>query len=159
TVDAGLIFERELDVGRGYRQTLEPRLNYAYVPTRDQSDFPVFDSDERAFSWNQLWTPHRFSGSDRVGDLNRLSYALTTRFLTDDSGRERVSLGVGQATYFDDRTIDIDGDPNTLPTDVERRYNALRDRSPVVTRLDWQMTDRWSLGYELLYDEQRRLTE
>lgn len=160
TVDAGLIFERELDVGgRGYRQTLEPRLNYAYVPSRDQSDFPVFDSDERAFSWNQLWSPYRFSGADRVGDLNRLSYALTTRFLTDESGRERLSLGVGQATYFDDRMIDIDGDPNTLSTDVERRYNALRDRSPVVTRLDWQMTDRWSLGYELLYDEQRRLTE
>ncbi|PAU76277.1 LPS-assembly protein LptD [Halomonas salipaludis] len=162
SVDAGLIFERELDVrGNGYRQTLEPRLNYAYVPARDQSDFPDFDTNERAFSWNQLWSPHRFSGADRVGDLNRLSYGVSTRFLADDSGRERFSLGVGQATYFDDRTIDMNGDPDTLPPErsFERRYNAVRDRSPVVTRLDWQVTDRWSAGYELLYDEQRRLTE
>lgn len=160
TLDAGLIFERELDVrGNGYRQTLEPRLNYAYIPTRDQSDFPIFDTDERAFSWNQLWSPHRFSGSDRVGDLNRLSFGVSTRFLEDASGRQRFSLGVGQAVYFEDRDIDLDGNPHVLPSNFERRYNATRDRSPVVTRLDWQMTDRWSAGYELLYDENRRLTE
>lgn len=163
SVDGGLIFERELDVGGGYRQTLEPRLNYAYVPARDQSEFPDFDTDERAFSWNQLWSPHRFSGADRVGDLNRLSYGLSTRFLEDDSGRQRFSLGVGQAVYFEDRTIDMNGDPDTLPSETadggERYYNATRERSPVVTRLDWQVTDRWRTRYEWLYDDHRRRTE
>ncbi|GGY00164.1 LPS-assembly protein LptD [Litchfieldella qijiaojingensis] len=162
TVDAGLIFERELDIrGEGYLQTLEPRLNYAYVPTRDQSEFPDFDTDERAFSWNQLWSPYRFTGSDRVGDLNRLSYAATTRFLEDDTGRQRFSLGVGQAVFFDDRTIDIAGDPDTLPPErnFERFYQATRERSPVVTRLDWQVTDRWSTRYEWLYDDDLSRTE
>ena len=164
SIDGGLVFERELELGgREYRQTLEPRLNYAYVPARDQSDFPDFDSDERAFSWNQLWSPYRFSGSDRVGDLNRLSYAASTRFLEDASGRERFSLGVGQAVYFDDRNIDMAGDPDTLPSPAadggERLYQATRDRSPVVTRLDWRIDDRWSTRYEWLYDEQRSRTE
>ncbi|WP_104202670.1 LPS-assembly protein LptD [Billgrantia saliphila] len=164
SIDGGLVFERELELGgRDYRQTLEPRLNYAYVPARDQSEFPDFDSDERAFSWNQLWSPYRFTGSDRVGDLNRISYALSSRFLEDESGRDRFMLGVGQAYYFDDRTIDMAGDPDTLPSpraaDGERLYQATRDRSPWVTRLDWRISERWSTRYEWLYDDHRSRTE
>ncbi|MFY0991371.1 LPS-assembly protein LptD [Halomonas sp. C05BenzN] len=160
SIDGGLVFERELDLGsRGYRQTLEPRLNYAYVPARDQSEFPEFDTRERAFSWNQLWSPHRFSGADRVGDLNRLSAGTETRLLEDAGGRERLSLGVGQAFYFDDRTIDMNGDPDTLPTNFERRYNATRDRSPVVTRLDWRINDQWRSRWQWFYDDRRDLTE
>ena len=164
SVDGGLIFERELELGgEDYRHTLEPRLNYAYVPTRDQSEFPDFDSDARAFSWNQLWSPYRFSGSDRIGDLNRLSLGLESRLLEDAGGRERLSLGVGQAVYFDDRNIDMGGDPNTLPSPRadggERLYQATRDRSPLVTRLDWRINDRWSTRYEWLYDDHRQRTE
>ncbi|NIC04607.1 LPS-assembly protein LptD [Billgrantia bachuensis] len=164
SIDGGLVFERELDLGgRAYRQTLEPRFNYAYVPARDQSEFPEFDSDERAFSWNQLWSPYRFSGSDRIGDLNRLSYGISSRFLEDAAGRERFTLGMGQAVYFDDRNIDMAGDPDTLPSpaldDGERLYQATRNRSPVVTRLDWRINERWSTRYEWLYDDQRSRTE
>ncbi|QTF93624.1 LPS-assembly protein LptD [Halomonas sp. BM-2019] len=160
SVDGGLVFERELELGgRGYRQTLEPRANYAYVPARDQSEFPDFDSSERAFSWNQLWSPHRFSGRDRVGDLNRLSLGVESRLLEDERGRERVSVGVGQAYYFEDRTIDIDGDPNTLPRDFMDRYRVTRERSPLVTRADWRITDRWRTRWQWLYDDNLEQTE
>ncbi|SFU83459.1 LPS-assembly protein LptD [Halomonas korlensis] len=162
TLDAGLAFERELDLGgRGYRQTLEPRMNYAYVPARDQSEFPDFDTAERAFSWNQLWSPYRFSGSDRVGDLNRLSFGVDSRLLEDASGRQRLALGIGQALYFEDRNIDMAGDPDTLPSESrdEDYYRATRDRSPIVTRLDWQMTDHWRSRWQWLYDDDRERTE
>jgi LPS-assembly protein len=164
SLDGGLVFERELSLGgRGYRQTLEPRANYAYVPARDQTEFPDFDSSERAFSWNQLWSPHRFSGSDRVGDLNRLSLGLESRLLEDERGRERLSVGVGQALYFEDRNIDIDGDPDKSSREdfanFERFYNATRDRSPLVTRADWRITDRWRTRWQWLYDDNRQLTE
>lgn len=162
SIDGGLVFERELDLGgRDYRHTLEPRFNYAYVPARDQREFPDFDTSERAFSWNQLWSPHRFSGSDRVGDLNRLSVGLESRLLEDAGGRERLSLGVGQAFYFDDRNIDLDGDPDTLPpeSDFERFYNATRDRSSLITRLDWQIDDHWRSRLEWIYDDRQQRTE
>lgn len=160
SVDMGLVFERELELlGDGYRQTLEPRLNYAYAPARDQSEFPDFDTSELAFSWHQLWSPYRFSGGDRVGDLNRLSWGLDSRLLEDDSGRRRVSLGVGQALYLEDRHVDMDGDTETLPRDPERRYQNTRKRSPLVTRLDWQVNDQWRSYWEWLYDDHRSQTE
>lgn len=168
SVDAGLTFERELSLGgEDYHQTLEPRLNYAFVPRTDQRDLPEFDSRERAFSKEQLWSPHRFSGVDRVGDLNRLSYGLQTRFLQDDSGREKLSAGIGQSAYFDDRRVGLDGNDETLPprpelnpdVNPESYYQATRDRSPIVTHLDWQINQRWSTGAEWLYDDHRDLTE
>ncbi len=166
SLDGGLVFERELDLGgRDYRQTLEPRLNYAYVPARDQSEFPSFDASERAFSWNQLWSPYRFSGADRVGDLNRVSVGLDSRLIEDARGRERLAVGVGQAFYFDDRYIDMNGDPDTLPRapeaggDFLTYYNATRDRSPLVARLDWRMTDAWRSRWEWLYDDHLQRTE
>ncbi|WP_282039471.1 LPS-assembly protein LptD [Halomonas alimentaria] len=160
SVDAGLVFERELDLGgRDYRQTLEPRANYAYVPARDQSDFPDFDTSERAFSWSQLWSPHRFSGSDRVGDLNRLSLGLESRLLDDDSGRQRLSLGLGQALYFEDRSIDMDGNPDELPTNGADYYRATRDRSPLVANADWQLTESWRTRWQWLYDDDLERTE
>ncbi|MFG6138669.1 LPS-assembly protein LptD [Halomonas sp. B23F22_10] len=162
SVDGGLVFERDLSLGGGdYRQTLEPRLNYAYVPAEDQTDFPDFDTGERNFSWNQLWSPDRFSGGDRVGDLNRLSYGVESRLLEDESGRERLSLGLGQAFYFEDRHIDMDGDPDTLPSDEDsyEYYAATRDRSPLVTRLNWRLSDEWSTRWQWLYDDHRSRTE
>ncbi|MGM0785161.1 MAG: LPS-assembly protein LptD [Pseudomonadota bacterium] len=171
SIDAGLVFEREFDVwGRDYRQTLEPRANYAFVPGRDQREFPDFDTNERAFSWGQLWSPHRFTGADRVGDLNRLSLGVDSRLLEGDSGRERLALGLGQALYFDDRHIDMgndeaSGDPDVLPRspqeggNFQRHYRATRERSPLVARLDWQVTDAWRTRWQWLYDDQLERTE
>lgn len=160
SVDMGLIFEREFELlGNDWRQTLEPRLNYAYAPGRDQVEFPDFDTSELAFSWHQLWSPYRFSGGDRVGDINRVSWGLSSRFLEDESGRQRVSLGVGQALYFEDRHIDMAGNPDTLPRNPQRLYQSTRKRSPLVTRLDWQVTDQWRSYWEWLYDDHQRRTD
>lgn len=162
TVDTGLVFERDVNIGGGnFLQTLEPRLNYAYVPERDQSDFPDFDTGEQAFGWTQLWSPYRFSGGDRLGDLNRLSYGVESRFLEDESGRERFSVGVGQAAYFEDRNIDMQGDPDTLPRDEDSYdyYDATRDRSAWVTRINWQVTDNWRTRWQWLYDDHLDRTE
>lgn len=168
SIDGGLFFERELALGeRDYRQTLEPRINYAFVPRIDQVDLPEFDSRERAFSWEQLWSPKRFSGSDRVGDLNRLSVGFESRLIEDSNSQEHLSVGIGQSLYFDDRRVGIDGNDQSLPqqsdnnpdVNPERFYQATRDRSPLVSRIDWQVNERWSTSAQWLYDEQRELTE
>src|SRR5699024_5554034 len=53
SVDTGAIFERSLDLwGGSFRQTLEPRAYYLYVPYENQEDFPVFDSAPLDFYFN-----------------------------------------------------------------------------------------------------------
>ena len=45
SVDSGLGFEKQLNFGNGfYTHTIEPRLFYLYVPYKDQSQIPVFDT-------------------------------------------------------------------------------------------------------------------
>src|SRR5690606_24840099 len=66
SLDSGLIFEREANLfGRDWLQTLEPRLFYLYVPYEDQSDIPVFDTQELTFGFGQLFRTNRFVGADR----------------------------------------------------------------------------------------------
>ena len=57
SLDTGLIFERDVGwFGRAAQQTLEPRLFYAYIPFRDQSNLPNFDSALADLNYSQLFT-------------------------------------------------------------------------------------------------------
>jgi len=110
TVDAGIYLDRSLSLlGKNLNQSLEPRLFYVYSPERDQDDYPLFDTTLSTFSYNQLFRDDRFSGGDRVGDNNRLTLGLTTRFTELETGIERARLSLGQVYYFDDRNVGLRG--------------------------------------------------
>ncbi|MGE5386678.1 MAG: LPS-assembly protein LptD, partial [Betaproteobacteria bacterium] len=82
TLDSTLVMERETKwLGRDHIQTLEPRLYYVYIPYRDQSKIPVFDTALSDFNFAQIFTENRYSGYDRINDANQLTAAVTTRFL------------------------------------------------------------------------------
>ncbi len=107
SVDSGLILER--DMPNDNTLTLEPRLFYLYAPFRDQSDIPVFDSNEPAFIFSSLFRDNRFSGLDRIGDANQLTVALTSRMFDNSSGRELFRASLGQINYFKDRRVTLPG--------------------------------------------------
>ena len=51
SLDSGLYFDRNTQLfGKDFRQTLEPRAFYLYVPEEDQTDIPIFDTGEPTFS-------------------------------------------------------------------------------------------------------------
>lgn len=106
SVDSGLYFDRDTQwFGTKYRQTLEPRLFYLYVPEEDQKDIPVFDTGEYSFNYASLFRENRFSGSDRVGDENKLSLGLTNRWIEENGfERQRVSVGPGAVLQGPHRT-------------------------------------------------------
>jgi len=112
SIDSGLIFERELEIGsNGYTQTLEPRLFYLYVPEEDQTEVPNFDSSDIDFSYASLFYRNRFTGKDRIGDTNQMSLGVTSRFYEED-GSERARLAIGQAYYLEDRIVGLNGNIN-----------------------------------------------
>jgi len=110
SVDGGLVFEREAGwFGEASVQTLEPRLFYAYVPYRDQSNLPVFDTAEADFNFTQLFRENRYSGFDRVSEANQLTAALVGRVLDPATGAERLRGAIGQRFYFSPQQVTLPG--------------------------------------------------
>ena len=114
SVDSSVMFDRKTELrGERFTQTLEPRLFYVYVPFRDQNSLPNFDSAKTDFSFAQMLTENRFSGSDRINDANQLTFALTSRLIEADTGKERLRLAIGHQISFIDRRITLDA-PSTI---------------------------------------------
>ena len=110
STDISTTLERPLKVGAGgLEQTLEPRISYVYTPYRDQSKLPVFDTGLPSLSFAQLFSDQAFSGHDRVADLNQVSAGVTSRFIEDQSGAERLRLAIGQRFYFSDQRVVLPG--------------------------------------------------
>jgi len=110
SLDTGLTFERYWGKNDWLTQTLEPRAYYLYVPYRDQSTIPVFDTYLPPLDMERLFSDNRFSGLDRLGDANQLSLGLTSRFLDNESGRQLFTAGIGQAFYFRNRDVTLPGE-------------------------------------------------
>jgi len=108
TLDAGLAFER--DAGSRV-QTLEPRVVYTYIPYRDQSSLPVFDTGVPDLNLIQLFRSDRYVGGDRIGDANQLALGATTRLVDTESGRQLLSATLGQIYYFTPPRITLPNEP------------------------------------------------
>lgn len=109
-LDSGLYFDRDVSLfGNAFNQSLEPRLYYVYSPRRKQADIPSFDAVVKSFNFEELFARDRFSGGDRVGDNNRLTLAVTSRFNHADTGAEWARFSIGQIYFFEDREVSLFG--------------------------------------------------
>jgi len=107
SVDTGLEFERLSGSGGTRNVTLEPRAMYVYIPYRDQSQLPIFDSSTPDPNLIELFRPNRFVGIDRVGDENGLTLGLTTQMFDAASGTRYLSATIGQAVYFQPSRVSL----------------------------------------------------
>jgi len=139
SLDSGLFFDREVKVvDNTYTQTLEPRLFYVYVPYRDQSMFPVFDTAEADLNLGTLFLENQFTGNDRINDANQLSLAFTTRMIDSKTGIQRLAATLGQRFYFSDQQV-------TLPGNNPRTENSSDIIAAITARLtnDWNVDAAW----------------
>jgi len=141
SVDSGAAFDRESNVfGGNYLQTLEPRAFYVYIPYRDQSELPNFDSALSNFDFTQIFTENRFSGSDRIGDANQITLAATSRLVDQGSGAERLKVMVGERFSFITPLVNL------------QTPAASTGRSDILLAISGQRTKAWSLDSEFQYD-------
>ncbi len=144
-IDAGAYFERDTTLfGHAFIHTLEPRLFYLRVPYRDQSDIPIFDTQEFTFGYAQLFRTNSYSGADRQSDANQLTTAVTTRLLDTADGREWLTASFGQIHYFDPPRVQLPGVPFVD-----------RSGSDYVIDADLALADRWTIGGSYQYDPHR----
>lgn len=143
SIDSALSFERELVAfGRPVRQTLEPRLLYAYTPLRSQSPWLAFDSAPVDFGLSSIFASNDFSGVDRVSDANRINAGLVTRFIDAGQGTELMRLGVVQRYLLQDQQLTPQGVAQT------ERF------SDVLLLGETRVIPQWTLGATLRWNAQ-----
>jgi len=152
SVDSGLYFDRDTQwFGKNYRQTLEPRMYYLYVPYENQKDIPAFDTGEYTFNYSALFRDNRFSGGDRIGDENKLSLGVTNRWI-EENGFERQRFSIGQAVYFKDRKVQLPG------IDYRTRDDAQADVSPYALEYEYRFNRDWRFNSDFNWDPDSRST-
>ncbi len=148
SLDSGITLERDWSLaGQNFEQTLEPRAYYVYIPYRDQNMLPNFDSAQADFSFAQMFTENRFFGSDRIGDANQVTLALTSRLLEPDSGAERIRVAIGQRFSASTPQVNL-----VAPTDTNNKSDILLAVSGRVTRA-------WSLDSIFQYNPNQTHSE
>jgi LPS-assembly protein len=142
SVDSGVAFEREGNLFKSdYVQTLEPRAFYVYVPYKDQTQLPNFDSAQADFNFTQIFTENRFVGSDRIGDANQLTLAMTSRLLEPGNGMEHLKMMIGERVSFSAPRVNLDPPATTT-----------NNKSDILLALAGRVTRHWSLDSEFQFD-------
>jgi len=148
SVDGGMAFERNESLfGGDYMHTLEPRAFYVYVPYQDQAALPNFDSAQADFSFTQMFTENRFFGSDRVGDANHITLAVTSRLLEQNNGMERLSVMIGERFSYSAPRVNL-----VTPT-------TSTNRSDILLAVAGRVTNAWSLDGEFQFDPNQSHTQ
>jgi LPS-assembly protein len=112
SVDSGLIFERPVTWGgKPFLQTLEPKLYYVYIPFKDQSRIPIFDTGQQDINFSTIYSENQFAGGDRINDANQVTLGINSRLLSTDTGSELLRAGVAQRFYFDTQQVTLPGVP------------------------------------------------
>jgi len=133
-VHANVNFERPTALfGRQYLQTIEPQIQYLYVPYKDQSDIGLYDTALLRDDYFGLFRSRRFSGLDRIADANQITLGITNRFIDNDN-QEKLKLSVGQTYYFKQSKTTLDG---SLPDDDAQSSSALAGE------IDFRASNHW----------------
>lgn len=145
SLDSGMYFDRETSLfDNTYTHTLEPRAYYVYIPYRDQSKIPIFDTSLNTLNQNSIFYENQFSGDDRINNANQMTLALTSRLIDSETGIERLSGTLGQRFYFEDQKV-------TLPNAT----NNTRKSSDILAGFTARLSSRLNLDTFWQYDPDR----
>tara|TARA_Y100001956_G_scaffold81606_1_gene99662 strand:- start:3741 stop:6056 length:2316 start_codon:yes stop_codon:yes gene_type:complete len=97
---AGVVLERDTIIMDNYTQTLEPQVQYLYIPEVDQNNIANYDTTLLQTDYYGLFRSRKYSGVDKIQGANQFSYGASSRFY-DSNYKERLSVSFGQIIYLD----------------------------------------------------------
>ena len=110
SLDSGLILERQ---GKWFKQnivqTLEPRIYYAHIPYKDQSNIWNFDSALADLDFSRIYSENLFTGGDRIAQANQVTAGISSRILKQDTGEELFQASLAQRYYFSKQDVNLSG--------------------------------------------------
>ena len=151
TADSGLLFERGANFfGKSYTQTLEPKLYYVYIPYRDQSLMPNFESGVQDINFASIYSENQFSGHDRINNANQLTLGVNSRLIDPDTGVELLRVGVAQRYYFSPQRVGVPG--------VALRSNQ-SSKSDLLAALSGNIAPHWTADFGWQYNTDTAATQ
>ena len=141
----GMNFDRNMKyIGKGYRQTLEPQLQYLYIPEKDQSNIAIYDSTLLQEDFGGLFRERRYSGLDRITPANQFSWGVTSRILNSEN-KELFHLSLGQIIYINERN------DNEL-ININDVKNIEEDQSALAADIFLQLSRKWQFEADIQYN-------
>ena len=141
----GINFDREMVMfNSDFTQTLEPQLQYLYIPEEDQSNIGVYDTTALQDDYNGLFRDQRFSGLDRIAQANQYSWGITSRILNPEN-KEVFHLSLGRIVYLNDSNIFSD-----------KEY--LVEKSALASEFFLQLNNKWQFSADMQYNTENNTT-
>jgi LPS-assembly protein len=143
----GVNFDRQTRFwGKGFTQTLEPQLQYLYIPEKDQSNIGVYDTTSLQDDYNGLFRDKRFSGLDRIAQANQYSWGITSRLL-DSTNQEQFRLSLGRIVYLNDSNFTLD-----------ENQGIVADTSALAAEVYARINRRWQFSTDIQYNTEDDVT-
>lgn len=142
SLDSGIVFERNSNfLGRGWTQTLEPRVFYVYSPYRAQNFLPNYDSGANAYNFASIFNENVFGGYDRIADSNLITVGATSRFIDPNTGAEGARFGLAQRLRIKEQLVTMPGDST-----------AKAGLSDVLAGATLNLSRKWALDSTMQYN-------
>ena len=146
-IHAGINFDRQLlAFGESYRHTLEPQLQYLYVPEKDQSNIGLYDTTILQDDFHGIFRDTRYSGLDRIAAANQYTWGITSRLL-DKENLEIIRVSLGRIQYLGDNNTDLANE--ALLTDNDDIDNK---QSSVAADLFYRINHQWQVSGDIQYN-------
>jgi len=143
----GINLDRDIKYfGDHLTQTLEPQIQYLYIPEKDQSNIGIYDTTALQDDYNGLFRDRRFSGLDRIAQANQFSWGITSRVLTKDH-QEKLRLSLGKILYLNNS--------NKFFDDAQR---IRTNQSVLAGDIFYQISNKLQLSGNIQYDTKQNFT-
>lgn len=148
----GVNFDRSLSLfGNNYSQTIEPQIQYLYIPEKDQSNIGLYDTTNLQDDYSGLFRDRSYSGLDRIAGANQYTWGITSR-IRDQSNLEIFRLSAGRIQYLSDNNT-FDELINTISSN-----NLTSQQSSVAANLFYRLNHKWQISSDIQYNTKASFT-
>jgi LPS-assembly protein len=149
-IHGGINFDRDLVAfGQKYRHTLEPQLQYLYVPEEDQSNIGLYDTTVLQDDFHGIFRDTSYSGLDRIAGANQYTWGLTSRLL-DEENLEIIRVSLGRIQYLGEGHTGLAND--VLLTDNTLNNTSKDKQSSVAADLFYRINHQWQISADMQYN-------
>jgi len=142
----GINFDRKLTLlGNRYTQSLEPQIQYLYIPEKDQTEIGLYDTTALQDDYNGLFRDKSYSGLDRISGANQYTWGITSRTL-DQSNLEIFRLSLGRIQYLSTNNSFDEIFDNT------KNYKTINQQSSVAANLFYRLNHKWQISSDIQYN-------